>query len=315
MGLKWWFPESGGRGEGFNQGGMSQFTDDHLYREMVQNSLDARSGSDDAVLVELAEIDLDTSWIDGTGLAETIGRCSKSKYVTTEQDRRQLDDARRLLTDGTVRTLSVTDLGTTGTQDEPESDGGLSRWEGLTDSEGSPVAKNERSGGSFGLGKYAPLAATPLRTVLYSTRYRDAAGGTHTRFRGRAVLVTHEGPDEQQKSADGYLGDGDGQTFATGRGDSVPFQDGQARHTDTDSRLGAARRGQLAGPGRVFNSRQLLLRSVGGPVGGHVGREAPATTNGRLSCRRKRSVRAATCTSCFRNRETKRRKRRPVTYW
>lgn len=219
MNLKWWFPESGGRGEGFNQGGMSQFTDNHLYREMVQNSLDARRGND-TVLIELAEIDLDTSWIDGTGLAETIGRCSESKYVTTEQDRRLLDDARRLLTDGTVRALSVTDLGTTGTQDEPESDGGLSPWEGLTDSEGSPVAKNERSGGSFGLGKYAPLAATPLRTVLYSTRYQDAAGGTHTRFRGRAVLVTHEGPDGHQKSADGYLGDGTGKRSL--HGEAIP---------------------------------------------------------------------------------------------
>ena len=217
MGMKWWFPESGGRGEGFNQGGMSQFTDNHLYREMVQNSLDAHRGSA-AVLVELAEVELDTSWIDGTGLAEAIGRCSKSKYVTTEQDRRLLDDARRLLTDGTVRALSVTDLGTKGTKDEPESDGGLSPWEGLTDSEGSPVAKNERSGGSFGLGKYAPLAATPLRTVLYSTRYRDAAGRTHTRFRGRAVLVTHEGPDGRQKSADGYLGDGTGKRSLQGEG-------------------------------------------------------------------------------------------------
>ncbi len=76
MNLKWWFPESGGRGEGFNQGGMSQFTDDHLYRELVQNSLDALDAhrGSGAVLVELAEVDLDTSRIDGTGLAETIGR-------------------------------------------------------------------------------------------------------------------------------------------------------------------------------------------------------------------------------------------------
>ncbi len=140
--------------------------------------------------------------------------------MTTEQDRRLLDDARRLLTDGDVRALSFTDPGTKGTKDEPESDGGLSPWEGLTDSEGSPVAKNERSGGSFGLGKYAPLAATPLRTVLYSTRYQDAAGGTHTRFRGRAVLVTHEGPDGRQKSADGYLGDGTGKRSL--QGEEIP---------------------------------------------------------------------------------------------
>jgi len=59
--------------------------------------------------------------------------------------------------------------------------------------------------GSFGIGKYAPFANTPLRTVLYSTCYRD--GSTLTRrFTGRAILTYHRRPDvDTEFGAKGYL--------------------------------------------------------------------------------------------------------------
>ncbi|MDE0267876.1 MAG: hypothetical protein OXI96_02390 [Acidimicrobiaceae bacterium] len=114
--------------------------------------------------------------------------------------------AEKLLTQETIKTLSITDVNTTGTTAEADGND-VTKWEGLTDSAGMPVDKGVASAGSYGLDKHAPFTATPLRTVLYSTCYHDSAGRKRSRFIGRTILVTHYDDNDKQLSHDGYLAD------------------------------------------------------------------------------------------------------------
>ena len=204
--MKWHFPE-GSSNVGFNVAGLRYFTGDTgLFREVIQNSLDAKqSNATEDVMVELKLMDLPTEELDGEGLATALKRCQQSRWLSSD-GRKQFAQAEKLLAQDTIQTLSITDVNTTGATAEA-TDNELTKWEGLTDSEGAPVGKGAKSGGSYGLGKHAPFAATPLRTVLYSTCYSDAAGHHHCRFIGRAMLVTHYDDNDRQLSHNGYLAD------------------------------------------------------------------------------------------------------------
>ena len=206
-GLQWYFPE-GGSNVGFNIAGLRHFVGDTgLFREVVQNSLDARHPDEDLVIVELERMTLPVEDLDGKGLLAALKRCLKSKWLNTDEGREQFSEAVRVISEKTIPVLSITDVNTTGASAESEPSD-VSKWEGLTDSEGIAVGKGAMSGGSYGLGKHAPFSATPLRTVLYSTCYTDNNGGVQRRFIGRAMLVTHKNVDGYKLSHNGYLGNG-----------------------------------------------------------------------------------------------------------
>ena len=205
--LEWYFPE-GGSNVGFNIAGLRHFVGDTgLFREVVQNSLDARHPDQDLAMVGLERMTLPVEELDGTGLLAALERCLKSKWLNTDEGREQFTEAVDVISQRTIPVLSITDVNTTGASGE-STPGDVSKWEGLTDSEGIAVGKGTRSGGSYGLGKHAPFSATPLRTVLYSTCYIDDDGCQHRRFIGRAMLVTHMNEDGKQLSHNGYLGNG-----------------------------------------------------------------------------------------------------------
>lgn len=233
--MKWHFPQ-GGSNVGFNSAGISHFVGDTgLFREVVQNSLDAKDNRYDQVQVELKQIELQPDEWDSDGLHEAIELCLTSKWLNTKDGRERFQEASRLIEARTVTALSITDTNTTGASDDREQTNNsrgyanysvtnvleannsaertsreltseVSKWEGLTDSEGIAVQKSAKSGGSYGLGKHAPFSATPLRTVLYSTCYRNSRGELQSRFIGRSMLVTHYDRDSQQRSHHGYLG-------------------------------------------------------------------------------------------------------------
>lgn len=78
-------------------------------------------------------------------------------------------------------------------------------WYNLIRCAGSS-SKNAGEGGSFGIGKNAPFAASLLRTVLYST---FNVNDEHI-FQGVATLVSHQHPKGGIAQPTGYLGGGDG---------------------------------------------------------------------------------------------------------
>lgn len=65
--------------------------------------------------------------------------------------------------------------------------------------------KGEGAGGSFGIGKNAPFAASALRTVLYSTKLADES----VAFQGVARLVTHKNEAGKPTQGTGYYGETD----------------------------------------------------------------------------------------------------------
>lgn len=106
---------------------------------------------------------------------------------------------------GGVKTLRITDGNTTGADDNCINGGRPSKWASLTKSTGLSVKDQRDAAGSFGLGKHAPFAVTDLRTVLYSTAWRDGCGQLRRRFQGKTILVSHE-KDGHKFRKTGYLG-------------------------------------------------------------------------------------------------------------
>ncbi|MBK9054971.1 MAG: hypothetical protein IPL78_29945 [Chloroflexi bacterium] len=78
-------------------------------------------------------------------------------------------------------------------------------WFNLIRSAGSS-SKGGGEGGSFGIGKNAPFAASKMRTVFYSTLNTDK----EYIFQGVAMLVSHTGADGTVVQPVGYLGGDNG---------------------------------------------------------------------------------------------------------
>src|SRR5690606_19194752 len=74
--------------------------------------------------------------------------------------------ATKLLAKPKLKVLHISDSGTCGLSGSDEERNGA--WYGLVKSRGVSN-KFQGQGGSYGIGKYAPFAASDLRTVLYST--------------------------------------------------------------------------------------------------------------------------------------------------
>lgn len=206
--MRWTFPRAPGLARGINDAGVAHYIasgDTALFRECVQNSLDAIATPESNVHMQIVVVDLPTSQIDGEGLSEALRRCVKSKYNDND-GREQFQRALELLAKPIIPTLQITDSETKGASDDPGHDDEVTPWQGLTTSVGHSAHKGGSTLGSFGLGKHAAFAVTPLRTVLYSTCYQDDP--PKRRFIGRSILVTHYDEEGNQLSPDGFLGDG-----------------------------------------------------------------------------------------------------------
>ena len=185
----WTFAPSGnGEGLGFHNPGIETFKGDlerHLAREAIQNSLDARLNKKEPVRVTFELLDLDTSDVPGMDiLADTLWQCGHYWEATDPKAKRFFERAHGLAMEEQIRCLKISDANTTGVRgtDDDLTQG----WNSLVRTSGSS-AKLLDEGGSFGLGKHAPFAASRLRTVFYSTK----TDTDNVAFQGVARLVTH----------------------------------------------------------------------------------------------------------------------------
>src|ERR1700723_321397 len=166
--MKWLFAKNdGGQDSGFHNPGVETFKgnfDRYLARELIQNSLDARLKSHEPVHVEFEVLELQRSDIpDIDSLSETFASCGKY----WKHDKKAHDffvRAQKLSNSAKIPALKIGDYNTTGvlgSDTEREKN-----WYNLIRSSGSS-SKTGDEGGSFGIGKNAPFAASQLRTVLY----------------------------------------------------------------------------------------------------------------------------------------------------
>lgn len=172
--FRWHFPSTdGGDEDGINDPLRETFEGDHerfVARESIQNSLDARKDDTQPVLVRFERLNLPIA--DVPGLSELKDVLQRARDYSSNQDKSSAfyGAALELLEHDTVPVLRISDFNTVGLNGSDDDTGG--GWYKLT----RGVGVNSMSGvggGSFGIGKGAPFAASGLRAVLYSTINED----------------------------------------------------------------------------------------------------------------------------------------------
>lgn len=183
--LKWYFPSTGGGDEqGINDSLRETFEGDHeryIARESIQNSMDARIDYSQPVKVRFERIDLETALIPGVDeLRQTILKALE--YAGDGERTGSYATALQALDMPTISVLKISDFNTSGLSGSDQKQGG-GGWYKLVRATGVN-AMNGVGGGSFGIGKGAPFAASSLRTVFYSTVNEDG----ESIFQGKARL-------------------------------------------------------------------------------------------------------------------------------
>ena len=199
--MKWIFAKNeGGRDSGFHDAGVETFKgnfDRYLARELIQNSLDARYDHQKPVQVKFELLELKQSDIpDRKKLSLTFERCAEY-WAHQAKPKAFFERAAALVNGKTITALRVSDYNTTGVTGAD--DDRKKEFYNLVRSAGSS-SKSGDEGGSFGIGKNAPFAASQMRTVLYSTYNKDKE---HI-FIGVAMLVSHEA-DGSKRQQTGFL--------------------------------------------------------------------------------------------------------------
>lgn len=199
-------PLSGGSVTGLNDAGVETFEGDFatsIIRECAQNSLDAAAGEENPIVLVIQRyVLMDKDLHFKTALRDAFEACSRY-WSGQDKALRFFRRALEILEKPHLDVLKVSDHGTKGVGGTDQDKNGA--WFGLVKSRGVSNKNSPGSQGAFGIGKDAPLAGSPLRTVIYSTKSAD---GGHA-FQGVVRLVSHEGPDGKETQGTGFIGDYD----------------------------------------------------------------------------------------------------------
>lgn len=173
-------------------------------RELIQNSIDAKNPSASGpvhVEFDLKKMSV-TDIPDHENLARHIRAAAKGMNV--DKNNKRLSNVLESFENGMIPVLRVGDYNTTGlTGSESKSDLG-SPLGALTRGNGISAGKND-AGGSFGVGKSAGLAASSLRTELWTTRTIDSSESI---LAGLSYLATHDDPGNPNIPDDRRMADG-----------------------------------------------------------------------------------------------------------
>lgn len=220
---KWRFPLSDyGEIKGINDAGVETFTVNtlrSLVRESIQNSLDARrEGCVARVVFEESTTKLDDiPGVDDLRLALLLCKVEASNQGTKDAEQ-FFDRALQAASKSTVRTMRVSDYGTTGLRGAKDCVTG-SRWSRLVKETGSS-GKSATSGGSFGIGKYSSFACSEFRTVFFSSSSDD---GIESHI-GVSRLISYKPQDSDKHTTGvGYYSDSKKNVAIMGQLDMAPF--------------------------------------------------------------------------------------------
>lgn len=212
--MSWVFPKNdGGRDSGFHDAGVETFKGNFerfLARELIQNSLDARLDPKKPVRVKFELLLLKRDQIPGMDyIKETFKRCA-DYWKDDKKTRKFFLDASKIAEQRQLTVLKVSDYNTTGV---PGTDTDRKQnWYHLIRCAGSS-SKGGGEGGSFGIGKNAPFAASKARMVFYSTKTKDG----DVAFQGVSTLVSHKLPDDSTAQPTGFLGGKHGESIRAPR--------------------------------------------------------------------------------------------------
>ncbi|MCY8466772.1 hypothetical protein MOE47_19150 [Bacillus atrophaeus] len=188
----WDFPLNIGRGisEGLNNAGIEEFKKapwKYLTREAIQNSLDASDKSGRPVVVEFEKLIVsknDLSQLKLDHLRKIFEACSRHNNPP-EKAKKFFKRGIQVLDQEEISIFRISDYNTTGlTGINLPSEG---NWNGLINEDGNSK-KGNGAGGSFGVGKNAPFAASNLRAVFYGTSTKDEGKA----FQGVSRISSHD---------------------------------------------------------------------------------------------------------------------------
>lgn len=195
--LFWAFaPTGGGFVDGINNPLITYFTGNfnyHLAREIIQNSLDAKLNQAEPVTVKFNIENFNKS--DFPGYAEfkaILQECSNFWTIEHSDTQNFLTNAKSCLENSIIPVLKCSDYNTIGLDGNDDELKGS--WFNLVKSRGAS-SKFKGEGGSFGIGKGAPFAASQLRVVFYYTKNKKA----WPIFQGIAELVSFKQGNEVKR--------------------------------------------------------------------------------------------------------------------
>lgn len=189
----WDFPSLGsGNEQGYSDAGTEIFKGteliDNLAREVCQNSLDAKKGSEPVIV----SFDLREYKIQDFDALSSLNNClqgckdfwgGRTKKVKENDFIKVME---KTFSEETIKTLIISDYQTKGLTGLHAGHDDDSAWRSLANSDGSSDKDDDTSGGNFGIGKNAPFACSSLKTVFYNTRAID--GGVA--FQGTARWIS-----------------------------------------------------------------------------------------------------------------------------
>ena len=138
-----------------------------IARELCQNSIDARKGSE-PVVVEFKSFYLNTKNLPGVNALKNEMICCRDSYEYGTKDYRKFDGMISHLEREKILCLRVSDYNTKGLEGVKSFDRKKAFYY-LTKGNGLTTKDNTTSGGSKGIGKFASFVASDLQTVFYST--------------------------------------------------------------------------------------------------------------------------------------------------
>ena len=211
------FPELGGGAvQGLNDAGVENFEgaiDVFLARECGQNTVDATASTSEVAKLEFSKLLLPAEVIPALSeLRQALNSCL-SFWGEKAKERKFFEHAVEVASRTHVPVLKISDFGTTGLTGGDADYAG--RWFALVKSQGVSN-KDEVAGGSFGIGKSSPFAASSFRSVFYGTRLPSGEEA----LQGVVRLATHRNGDNKLTQGVGFIGD---YVQARGNGDDPLF--------------------------------------------------------------------------------------------
>ena len=213
--MEWDFPsKGGGETDGFNNSSIDTFIGRRVFsliRETIQNSMDARAKTGEAVKICFS---LDqVKKVEAKGISELVpflllaAKTAESQHggdhAGSKFFKRALD---QIETSKIIPFFSIHDYQTTGltgpTESGKEKPGA---WLALVKGSGLSIKNAPGSLGSFGHGSKAPFAISQLRTVFYFSRIIENSKSA-TRFQGKSILQSMETQYGEMTQGTGYFG-------------------------------------------------------------------------------------------------------------
>ncbi len=148
-------------------------------REIIQNSIDAKSKTYDKVFVEFKMFSIPTKFLPGhKDLADGIFQVLKNwdnKKITRENELRRIKQMYHVIRSENITCIRASDFNTLGLHGV-NSNSETSSFYTLTKGDGVSY-KGGTSGGSKGIGKFASFVNSEIHTVFYSTVATDGGIG------------------------------------------------------------------------------------------------------------------------------------------